>query len=133
MSAVDRILGVPFRRHGRELAGLDCYGVVLWLARRWGIAVPDLTEIVQAAADPTAIDAATLPLPAGLREVPLREARRGDVAWLRDERGRTNHVEIVESPGLSVTALYRVGVTRVRWTPEWRQRLHTIWRCPCSA
>lgn len=133
MSAVDTILGVPFRLHGRDRTGLDCYGVALWLARAWGIRVPDLSDVLSVASHLGAIDALDLPAPHGIAPISLASARRGDLVWLWDtSRRRVNHVEIVETPGRSVTALLGCGVRRVVWSAAWRRRVHSVWRCPCS-
>lgn len=134
MSAVDAILGVPFRLHGRDRTGLDCYGVALWLARAWGVRVPDLSDVLSAASRLDAIDALALPAPDDITPIDLAVARRGDLVWLWDaHHARVNHVEIVEAPGRSVTALLGCGVRRVTWHAAWRRRVHSVWRCPCSA
>lgn len=37
----DDLLGVPFRVHGRDRTGMDCYGLVLECLRREGKSLPD--------------------------------------------------------------------------------------------
>ncbi len=42
MCRIDDLIGVPYKDNGRDLNGLDCYGVVLLIAERSGIKVPDI-------------------------------------------------------------------------------------------
>ena len=41
MIRYDDLLGVPFRTHGRDKKGMDCYGLVLECLRREGKSLPD--------------------------------------------------------------------------------------------
>ncbi len=41
MIRYDDLLGVPFRTHGRDRGGMDCYGLVLECLRREGKSLPD--------------------------------------------------------------------------------------------
>lgn len=39
------LIGVPFRNRGRDVkTGLDCYGLVMEIYRRYGISIPEYTE-----------------------------------------------------------------------------------------
>jgi cell wall-associated NlpC family hydrolase len=35
------LLGIPFKRHGRDKNGMDCYGLVMEIQKRRGIALPE--------------------------------------------------------------------------------------------
>ena len=41
MIKYDDLLGVPFKAHGRDKSGMDCYGLVLECLRREGKSLPD--------------------------------------------------------------------------------------------
>ena len=41
MIKYDDLLGVPFKTHGRDKSGMDCYGLVLECLRREGKSLPD--------------------------------------------------------------------------------------------
>lgn len=36
------LIGIPFKQFGRDLKGLDCFGLVMTLYKRRGIVVPDI-------------------------------------------------------------------------------------------
>lgn len=42
MCKIDDLIGVPYKNNGRDLNGLDCYGLVLLIAGRNGIKIPDI-------------------------------------------------------------------------------------------
>lgn len=137
MSAVDRVLGAPFSWTGASPAeGFNCYSLCRWLGREWGVPVPDRDELVRMASRAYLLDARELFELPGWTQVGVRETQHGDWVWMRAaERpdAIVNHVELVERPGLSVTARLGEGVRRVIWDAAWRRRLHAIWRAPCSA
>lgn len=35
------LLGIPYKQHGRDRQGFDCYGLVIFLYKRIGIEIPD--------------------------------------------------------------------------------------------
>jgi len=41
---VDKYLGVPFKHRGRDLTGLDCYGLIISIYRDSGINLLDIDE-----------------------------------------------------------------------------------------
>jgi probable lipoprotein NlpC len=42
MIYVKDLIGIPYKDHGRDISGMDCYGVVIEVLRRKGISVPDV-------------------------------------------------------------------------------------------
>ena len=137
MSEADLILGAPWREHGRDRDGFDCYGVALWLGKIWATPLPDVSELVAELWSRRVTDAREFGgLPEGWQAIEIRAARQGDVVWMRNEmdaNGLVDHLEIVEEPGYSITAVRNHGVVRRRWTRAWRDRVHEVWRAPCSA
>ena len=69
-----RLLGVPYRHHGRDMRGVDCLGVLIWTARELGLDAPeyDYTR------NPSASRMRRL-LDEHMQRIPLAEALRGDV------------------------------------------------------
>lgn len=39
---VKDLIGIPYKPHGRDSSGMDCYGVVVEIMRRQGRKIPDL-------------------------------------------------------------------------------------------
>lgn len=39
---VNDLLGVPYKDHGRDLAGMDCYGLAIEVSRRYGNKLNDV-------------------------------------------------------------------------------------------
>jgi cell wall-associated NlpC family hydrolase len=39
---VKDLVGIPYKAHGRDSSGMDCYGVIIEVLRRKGINVPDV-------------------------------------------------------------------------------------------
>lgn len=39
---VGDLIGVPYKDHGRDMAGLDCYGLAIEVARRYGYELRDV-------------------------------------------------------------------------------------------
>ena len=42
MITVKDLIGIPYKPHGRDNSGMDCYGIVVEVLRRKGITVPDV-------------------------------------------------------------------------------------------
>jgi len=38
---INKIIGIPFKENGRGMDGMDCYGVVLHVAKLHGVTLPD--------------------------------------------------------------------------------------------
>ncbi|MCE7028483.1 NlpC/P60 family protein [Jiella avicenniae] len=118
-------IGLPFEARGREVRGLDCYGLVrLVLLEMHRIALPSFAEAYVNCAERKMIAAA---LDAGERDLPLRPFCRGEeapfdiVEFVRAgisdhvgivvERGRMLHIEAGKE---SVIERYDVG----KWLPR---------------
>jgi len=39
---VSDLIGIPYKPHGRDKSGMDCYGIVIEVLHRKGITVPDV-------------------------------------------------------------------------------------------
>ena len=45
MINIDDLLGVPYKNHGRNKDGYDCYGLVLEVEKRFGHILPDIDDM----------------------------------------------------------------------------------------
>ena len=57
--SVNEIIGLPFKENGRDMDGMDCYGVVLHIANLHGVTLPDWNTENDARATVAAIENAT--------------------------------------------------------------------------
>ncbi len=44
VSLLKELIGVPYKPMGRDLSGIDCYGLCLYIYRRMGITLPDYIQ-----------------------------------------------------------------------------------------
>lgn len=42
MCKIDDLIGVPYKEHGRDKTGFDCYGLVIEISKRCGKNLPDV-------------------------------------------------------------------------------------------
>jgi cell wall-associated NlpC family hydrolase len=122
-------IGLPFRDHGRDRAGLDCWGLVrLVLAEQFGVAVPsyagEYMRTSQAAKIGALIQREALlwePVPAGAE-------RCGDVAVLR-VRGRPMHVGLVLGDRHMLHIEWGINSVIERYaSPRWAERVAGFYR-----
>jgi len=86
ISIANDIVGVPFKLDGRDLAGMDCWGVVLWVYERLGVALPD----------PCSTDRITCeasPVFHSFRSIPFAEIAPRDVLRF-DASGSARHLGV---------------------------------------
>lgn len=44
MIYIDDLIGIPYKRNGRDIRGYDCYGLAIEVEKRFGHILPDLLE-----------------------------------------------------------------------------------------
>jgi cell wall-associated NlpC family hydrolase len=101
MSWSNRFIGIPFRDHGRDFAGADCWGLA-WLIYRdeLGVTLPDYLGYASAEeqAEVSSLFRGAVASPIWS---PVTTPQPFDIALFR--RGRlTTHVGVVVSPGLMI-------------------------------
>lgn len=95
-------IAVPFKTHGRDRAGCDCWGLVrLVYAEQYGISLPDHAEAYRTADSRSTQDIGAVidaESAAHWRPVDKAQARDGDVIILRT-KGHPLHVGLVVGRG----------------------------------
>ena len=122
-------IGTPFRHQGRSLRGMDCVGLLFFVAPQ-GVALNDVSgyprlpngELEEAI---LAHVAAGVVVP-----VPLKDRRAGDIVLMRFEKDdRPRHVGII---GHDDTIIHAYAVTRKvcehRIDDAWKRRIVGAWR-----
>lgn len=124
-------VGIPFRPHGRDETGVDCWGLVcLVYRRRFGLLLPDHTDAYD---DPCGVEAVAAAIAArreGWRRLSGPFFHDGDVVLLRVS-GRAAHVGVIAAPPWFLHAQEGTGVVCDRldgW--RWRTAADSVWRHP---
>lgn len=133
------MIGVPFQEKGRSLAGWDCWGAVAYgLRHGFGIEVPSYTEDYTTTKEGDEISALIERESIGWIDVPLAEARTGDVIIMRI-LGQPWHCGLVIDPPYFIHADSTVsrrtglprGTVRDRWDSLlWEKRIVGVHRHP---
>lgn len=124
-----RYIGLPFRCHGRDRTGLDCWGLVrLVMAEQFGVALPSLATEYHRATDGVEVGRLVL------REIPRWDAveegeeEAGDVIVLR-LRGRPMHVGLVLGDGHMLHIESGIDSAIERYTgARWAERIFGFYR-----
>ncbi len=84
----DGLVGTPYRYGGADRRGFDCSGLVLYVHRAIGIAVPRTAAAQWRQA----------------RKVPVTGLRAGDLLFFRIDRGKGDHIAIYAGGGRFIHA-----------------------------
>lgn len=123
-------VGLPFLAHGRDRAGLDCWGLVrLVLAEQRGFTLPSYAEGYA-----TTTDRVEIPkLVAGeiandWTEIPATDAQPFDVVLLR-VLGQPLHVGLVVAPPQFLHVMTGLNACLDDWSrPHWNRRVLGFYR-----
>lgn len=126
-----RMIGVPFLEKGRSLTGFDCWGVVSYgLLHGFGIEVPSYTDDYTTTHDKLSVSALINRESLDWPEVPLSEARPGDVIILR-VLGQPWHCGLVIASPYFLHAQRSIGTVQTRWDGTlWQRRIVGLHRHP---
>jgi len=81
---VNQYIGVPFRDHGRDPSGWDCWGLVCWCLRHhFGLSVPSFDDEYESALQPSSVRRVISKHKPEWGKVELGDERPGDVLLLR--------------------------------------------------
>lgn len=125
---------IPFADHGRDKAGLDCWGLVRLIYHEdLGIELPSMDTAYRDARDARAIEPAIGRESINWVEVEPGGERRYDVAHMR-EGGRPMHVGLIVRPGLILHTTRGPGTHLARYPdPRWPAMIVGIFRHPGMA
>lgn len=126
-------LGTPYQ-HQQRVNGLalDCAGVPVFVARRLGLPIEDITNYGRL---PVPIEMRRV-LDQHLTRVPTGRMQAGDVVWIRFEREPQHFAIVGDYPhgGFSLIHAYNgAGLGRVvehRLDASWLARIVGVWRFP---
>ena len=122
-------VGLPFKEHGRDREGVDCYGLVRSiLAERFGLRLPAYVEGYASTEDAEDIARIIRGEMAPWREVSAGAERPGDVALIR-MLNHPMHVGLVVANGWMLHIEDGIDACRERYDgAKWRRRLIGIYR-----
>lgn len=106
MIIVKDLVGIPYKDHGRDSSGMDCYGIVIEVLRRIGINVPDVFY------RDTNIDTNKITmeiLEKGIPNTKLDNPEEGAVVEIL-VMGQPSHVGVCLGDGTFIHALKKIGV-----------------------
>ena len=124
-----RYIGLPFKEHGRDRSGLDCWGLVrLILSEQFAFALPSFVKEYDRTTNADKIARLIC------REIPFWQAvssgeeNLGDVAVLR-LRGQPMHVGLVLGDGQMLHIERGINSAIERYaSPRWSERVHGFYR-----
>lgn len=116
MIEIEDLLGIPFKVHGRDKSGYDCYGLVIEIAGRLGHKMPDLYygyDYSEENNEKTLSENSFNIISAG-RLMKTDSPAEGDIVLFKDRKGRTCHIGVYlgkdrfihcDSAGVRITRL----------------------------
>jgi cell wall-associated NlpC family hydrolase len=124
-----RYIGLPFRDHGRERSGLDCWGLVrLVSAEQFGRALPSLVTSYRRTSSVEDVSAVIAREASRWHAIKQGEEKQGDVIVLR-LRGAPMHVGLVLGGGYMLHVERGIDSAIERYDgPRWAERIHGFFR-----
>lgn len=95
MNDIDDLLGIPFKLHGRDISGYDCYGLVIEVERRLGHKMVDLYTIYESGNNEKALDENVRNIIYGCKLVKATEPKFGDILFFYDSKYRICHIGVL--------------------------------------
>jgi len=127
IAAGRQCLGTPFRHQGRQPGrGLDCVGVIAWIARDLGLSDYDVTNYSRL---PQGRDIFRHLGKAGLAEIPMRSAQPGDILVMRFESD-PQHLALLTDRGILHAYLSQGAVVEHGLDETWRARIVSAFQFP---
>ena len=122
-------IGLPFKEHGRDKGGLDCWGLVrLVLAEQFGFHVPSYSGDYSRTSDSVAISKLINRESVDWRKVDSGDENLGDVIVMR-MRGQPMHVGLVVGDGQMLHVERGINSALERYTTSrWVSRIEAVYR-----
>lgn len=124
-----RYIGLNFKDHGRDRAGLDCWGLVrLALSEQFGLALPSFIHEYKHTSEKTRIGPLITRELKSWQPVPAGQERAGDMIVLR-LHGQPMHVGLVlgDKQMLHIESGINSAIERYNG-PRWAERLFGFYR-----
>ncbi|MBU6475066.1 MAG: C40 family peptidase [Alphaproteobacteria bacterium] len=124
-----RYIGLPFKGHGRDRSGLDCWGLArLVMAEQFGLALPSHAEAYQRTTQTELIAELIAREAQKWKIVPSGQEQCGDVIVLR-VRGRPMHVGLVLGDRQMLHIERGIDSVIERYNgPHWAERIAGFYR-----
>lgn len=122
-------IGLPFKDHGRDRNGLDCWGLTrLVLSEQFGLSLPSFTREYERTTSVAAISLLIERETQRWTPVSAGGEQPGDVVVLRI-RGKPMHVGLVLGDGYMLHAEFGIDSAIERYTgPRWAERIFGFYR-----
>jgi len=123
-------VGIPYKPHGRDRLGCDCWGLLCMIWReQLGGNLPEYEGVDwYRGQKPSVIGSDAIEYASKFRQVPIEEARLGDGILMR-MRGHPFHVGLVLTPGWMIhTHEEADSVIEPYRTMTWEKRISAIYR-----
>ena len=123
-------VGLPYRKHGRDRSGVDCWGLLclIWQERLGGPRAAYEGVDWYRGQTPARIGSDALAYASQYTEIPLGTEQLGDGLLLR-MRGHPFHVGLVLAPGWMIHTHEAAGSVVERYrTMTWEKRISAVYR-----
>lgn len=111
-----QIIGAEWVHQGRNPGtGIDCIGVIVWVANKLGLHFPDRTNYSREPVGELLVDEVR----ERLDEIPINEAKEGDILVLRTAGKRLpTHIAILVKGDSEYMLIHSIQISTVRRTVE---------------
>jgi len=117
------LIGIPYKAHGRDRLGMDCYGLVIEVLRRKGLTLLDV--FYPDTSDETNIEILKI-LKEGISNTKVDNPEEGDVVEIL-VHSQPSHVGVCLGDGTFIYALRKVGVV-IEPLSRYRHRIKGYYR-----
>lgn len=94
MIQIEDLLGIPFKYHGRDKNGFDCYGLAIEVSKRFGHKLVDMYSDYSNTDNEAALEANSFNIITGSKLIQTSTPTEGDVVLFFDRKNRLVHIGI---------------------------------------
>mgnify|MGYP000054369081 FL=1 len=94
MINIEDLLGIPFKIHGRDKNGLDCYGLAIEVSKRFGHKMVDMFYDYNSTNNLQDLNDNTYNITSGSGLIKTEQPCMSDVLLFFDSKNRTTHIGI---------------------------------------